>query len=208
MANKKRIRNLIKKKYKPFKILKKSSTYWSDTIIDWKKIMSDFAIKAEFFGSEAEKASRQYINSVLGDYRCIPESLVKPERPLFAMERIRYGVKEAEDYYSRINMFPGGIMEHLKEEAVTQVSRMQNAALKQYLRKNLEIIGYSFYTEAEFLDFAKGRITRISFPGNMYRFEYYLDYGSRYGDKEILIGISNNKIEWAIEPNRVTVTVG
>jgi hypothetical protein len=79
--------------------------------------------------------------------------------------------------------------------------------LKSYLKKNLSQIGYQFSTEPEFLNFCKERITRSAFAGDPNYYEFYLDFVNEE-NCGTLIGSYSDKIDFKMEGNKVTATVG
>ena len=205
MKNKKRIQKLIKRKYKAQKFYTKNPWYFSEAR---NAFISDFGINAELLGSAAEKAGKSFLNF----YNSIPKALFNPEQNLFNMLPLSSPGDQRELYNWHLDSGRNtgkneNLVDYLVQTCIEEVSKKHSDILSQYIRKNLEDFGFFFESQNDFLDFAKNRITRISFSENMYHFEYYLDYTSET-DKGILIGISNGNVKWTYEPNRITVTVG
>lgn len=205
MTNKKRIRKLIERKYKPGKIYPKFPWHFSDAK---DAFISNFGINADLLGRAAEKASKSFLNF----YNSITKALLYPEQSMFNMLPLS-GADDQRELYNwhlesgRYSGKSENLVDYILQKNIEEISKKHSDHLTQYIRRNLEDFGIFFETENEFLNFAKDRITRISFSDSMYHFEYYLDYTSET-DKGILIGISNGKIEWKYEPNRITVTIG
>lgn len=213
MTNKKRIRNLIKRKYKTGKIYPKISKHFSDAMYP---SLSDFGIKADLLGSSAEKAAKSFLNF----YNSIPKALLNPEQPClisggaFGGKTLSGSGSDKREAWTILcaGRYPGkneSLVDHILQKNIEEISKKHSATLSQYIRSNLQDFGFFFESENEFLDFVRDRITRISFSENVYHFEYYLDYVSE-ANRGVLIGVSNGKVKWSwsYEPYKVTLTIG
>lgn len=210
MKNKKRIGKLINRKYKPEKQYPKIPWHFSNILFSDPEdiFISDFGVRLELEGIEAEKAS----NKFLSYYNSIPKALVDPEQTLFNMlplnnENDHRGIDNWLLNSGRSYGKNQSLVDYVLQKNLEEISKKNSDYLSEYIRMNLEYLGFFFEDENEFLDFAKNRITRISFSEDMYHFEYYLDYVSET-NRGILIGISNGKVKWTYEPNKITVTIG
>jgi len=88
-----------------------------------------------------------------------------------------------------------------------KVTAEWDAKLKAYIQKNLKEFGYSFQSDAEFFDFCKNRVHRIVFEENPNDYEFYLDFVDA-DNKGTLIGLCSDKIDFKMDGNTATVTIG
>ena len=82
-----------------------------------------------------------------------------------------------------------------------------DAKLKDYIQDNLKQFGYTFETDAEFFEFCKNRVHRIAFEDNPNYYEFYFDYVDA-DDKGNFIGACSDKIDFKMDGNTATVTIG
>jgi len=213
MSNKKRISSLIKRRYKPEKnypkIFPKIPWHFSEK---WDRFTSDFSDNFELLASAAEKAANSALEFLQSSYNFVPKALLYPGEQYFNTLPLTSKADQREIYNfhlasGRSSGKSGSIVDYLFQINIEEIGRKHSAILSQYIRRNLEDFGFFFESESEFLNFVSGRITRISFSENMYHFEYYLDYVSET-NKGVLIGVSDGKVNWSYEPNKITVTIG
>ena len=82
-----------------------------------------------------------------------------------------------------------------------------DAKLKSYIQDNLKQFGFYFQTDAEFFEFCKNRVYRIGFEDRPNEWEFYLDYVDAENTGR-LIGICSDKIDFKMDGNTATVTIG
>lgn len=73
--------------------------------------------------------------------------------------------------------------------------------LKDYLIKNLKVVGFEFKDEAEFLEFCKNRLHRITTADKPTYFEFYVD-------KKIFVGAYDETVNIKYKENLVTAVIG
>lgn len=82
-----------------------------------------------------------------------------------------------------------------------------DAKLKTYIQDNLKQFGHTFETEAEFFEFCKNRVHRIAFEDNPNYYEFYFDFVDA-DNKGTFIGCCSDKIDFKMDGNTATVTIG
>ena len=92
-------------------------------------------------------------------------------------------------------------------EMYRKVTAEWDAKLKVYIQENLKQFGYAFETESEFFEFCKNRVQRIGFENKPSEWEFYLDYVDAENTGK-LIGICSDKIDFKMEGNTATITIG
>jgi hypothetical protein len=97
--------------------------------------------------------------------------------------------------------------EKFMKDMYRKVTAEWDAKLKAYIQENLKQFGYAFETEAEFFEFCKNRVHRIGFENKPNEWEFYLDYVDAENTGK-LIGICSDKIDFKMEGNTATVTIG
>lgn len=96
-------------------------------------------------------------------------------------------------------------MQQFEKDCISRHTSNFNDKLEKYIIENLRKIGFCFSGKDEFHSFVKERITRVSFE-DVSEVQYYLDYVDE-NNKGELIGITNeNKCEYKIEGNILTIS--
>ena len=88
-----------------------------------------------------------------------------------------------------------------------KVTAEWDAKLKAYIQDNLKQFGHTFETDTEFFEFCKNRVQRIGFENKPSEWEFYLDYVDAENTGK-LIGICSDKIDFKMDGNTATVTIG
>ena len=88
-----------------------------------------------------------------------------------------------------------------------KVTSEWDSKLKTYLQDNLKQFGYTFETDTDFFEFCKNRVHRIAFEHKPNEWEFYLDYVDTENTGK-LIGICFDKIDFKMNGNTATVTIG
>lgn len=88
-----------------------------------------------------------------------------------------------------------------------KVTSEWDAKLKAYIQDNLKQFGHTFETDTDFFEFCKNRIYRLAFTENTNYYEFYLDFVDA-DDKGTFIGSCSDKIDFKMDGNTATVTIG
>lgn len=83
----------------------------------------------------------------------------------------------------------------------------RDAALKALLRVRLQQLGHTFDNDESFIEFAKGRLTKVSYASNPYDQELYLDYNSAT-DRGTLLVTFSTKVTMTDTGGKITLTIG
>jgi phytoene dehydrogenase-like protein len=89
---------------------------------------------------------------------------------------------------------------------IREVSNKWQDACKEYLKKNLSELGYSFNSDLDFIVFCKSRVTRITLAGSR-KYDYYLDYVNTANTGKF-IGSVSDKSEFSREGDKINITIG
>lgn len=93
------------------------------------------------------------------------------------------------------------------ERFIKQVQEQLEDRLRDYLTRNLWLLGFEFKTDEEFLAFVGCRIQRISFEDKPRYYELYLDFID-LENRGVLVGCYSDNIDVSFDGNKVTATCG
>ena len=88
-----------------------------------------------------------------------------------------------------------------------KVTSEWDAKLKDYIQDNLKQFGHNFEDDTDFFEFCKNRIHRLAFTENPNYYEFYLDFVDA-DNKGTFIGSCSDKIDFKMEGNTATITIG
>jgi len=99
----------------------------------------------------------------------------------------------------------GNFHDTFMKDMYRKVTAEWDAKLKTYIQKNLAEFDYTFSNDEDFFEFCKKRVHRFENKPN--EWEFYLDYVG-IEDTGKLIGICSNKIDFKMDGNTATATIG
>jgi len=97
--------------------------------------------------------------------------------------------------------------ETIMSNMLRKVTSEWDAKLRHYIQDNLKQFGYTFKNDADFFDFCKHRIHRLSFTENPNYYEFYLDFVDTE-NKGTFVGSCSDKMVFTMTGNTANVTIG